>query len=248
MGHRNGRLRRNRAGFLLVEALATLAISAAILAGLASVLGLLLRTADRVAVRVQDLETTGRTVAALRRDIQLMSRARWSGAARRSFVFAGEPDRIMFARSMPQESGFRATTVVVIQRVDRGDGARLLRTEAALPPGAASLQALRFGPALELYDGPAVIRFAYFARAGTAGGEVLVDSWPTDTALPSAVRIGVVDPTTGALLASQRVPLLVEAEPGCAAPTIAFCSRADPRKTSEDKPAEPPRRADPGRG
>jgi len=221
-----------------------------ILAGLASVLGLLVRTADRVAVRVQDLETTGRTVAALQRDIRLMSRARWSGAARRSFVFAGEPDRIMFVRPIPQESGFRAATVVLIQSVDQGRGARLLRTEAALPPGAASLQELRFGPARALHEGRAVIRFAYFARAGTAGGEILVDSWPADTALPSAVRIGVVDPATGALLSSQRVPILVEAEPGCAAPTVAFCSRADPRKPSEDKPAEPqPRREkDPGRG
>ncbi len=231
-----------QAGFLVVEALATFAISALILAGLASLLGVMLRAADRAADRVQDLETTARAVAALRRDIQLLARARWSGAAPRSFVFAGEPEKIMFAQSVPQGSGFRTATVVVIQSVGIDAGGRLLRTEAALTPGAASLRELHFSPARNLQEGRSTVRFAYFARAREGGSEVLVDHWPSAVQLPAAVRIGIVDPATGGLLSSVRVPIRVDAEAGCAAPDIAFCSRADPKKSEDKAPSDPPSR------
>lgn len=221
-----------------------MAIGAAILVGLASIVSLLLRTTDGVAAQVQDLEQTDRTVAALTREIQSLTRATWSGAARRAFIFAGEPGRIMFARSVRRAGDPSSAIVVAIQSVEAGAGAggRLLYAEAPLVPGVASLDGLRFGPVRTLHEGSIVVRFAYFGRAGDQGGEVLVDTWPSAAGLPSAVRIGIVDPVSKNLLRSLRVPILIEAEPGCAAPETAFCSRADPKKRASGDAAATPAR------
>lgn len=223
---------RGRAGFLLVEALATMAIGAAILVGLASIVSLLLRTTDGVAARAQQLEEIDRTIAALTRELRSLTRATWSGVGRRSFVFVGEPGRIVFARRRPPARADE--TVVAIQSVATAGsaGSRLLHAEAPLVPGAASFEDLRFGPVRTLHEGPPIIRFAYFGRAGESG-EVLVDTWPSGASVPVAVRIGLVDPATGNLLRSIRIPVLIEAEPGCAAPETAFCSRADPKRAPE---------------
>jgi hypothetical protein len=227
--HRTSR-GRGPSGYLLVETLATFAISASILAGLASALGLVLRTGDRAAARVEEMERSGRAVAAMARDIRHLARPRWSGAARRSFVFSGEPDRILFARWTRDADGLPAAELIVLQSVATETGG-LLKATAALPSGAMTLSALCVGPAEEVYGGPSLIRLAHFARSENGGPEVLVDAWPSATALPAAVRIGMVDPATGRL-SSLRV--LVEAEPGCASPKTAFCSRADPKASSRE--------------
>lgn len=221
---------RARAGFLLVEALATLAISALLLLGLASVLGLMLRATDQITARADELETTGRAIAAIRREIEAMTRARWAGEARAAFIFSGAPDKMLFTRSLPRGSG---TAAVVIQSVRTNLGGRLLRAEAPLLPGAASAQDLRFGLPRNFYEGRYLIRLAYFAGPGEGPDQALED-WPSDLALPSAVRVGIVDPGTGKLLSSLRVSLTVEADPGCAAPQAAFCSHADRKKTADD--------------
>jgi hypothetical protein len=80
----------DRSGFLLVEALAALSISAFILLGLTSTISLMMRGADRTAARAEEIEIAGRTLAALDREIRLAARPRWSGpAAKPSFSPAG---------------------------------------------------------------------------------------------------------------------------------------------------------------
>lgn len=218
---------RGRDGFLLVEALATLAISAAILAGLASVMGLMLRQADLAATRTDRLEREGRSLDALSRDIRAILRVRWAGLPPRSYVFRGEPDRIVLARARRGESGLRDTVAVILQSTDHEGGGRILRSEARLPPGATAIEQLRFDEPRTLYDGRSLIRFAYVGRGENGGPETLTDAWPVAGTLPVAVRIALVDPVTDALLSTLRVPILVEAEPGCANPGKAFCSHGD---------------------
>lgn len=234
-------LRRDRAGFLLVEALATLAISAAILLGLASVLGLVLRATDQVATRAEELETTTRAIAAVKRDLQSVTRGRWAGAARTSFIFSGASDKIMFTRGVRDARGVTSEAAVVIQSVATIEGGRLLRAAAPLLPGTASVQQLEFGAPRNIYEGRYLIRLAYFAPAGEGSGDAL-DAWLSDRMLPSAVRIGVVDPATGKLVSSLRIPIMMEAEAGCAAPDVGFCSHIDPTR----KPGNKTRPAAPG--
>ncbi len=50
-----------------------------------------------------------------------------------------------------------------------------------------------------------------------------MDDWKERSRMPTAVRIAVVA-RDGTILESTRVPLLVDAEPGCAVPGKGFCS------------------------
>ncbi|WP_020179438.1 hypothetical protein [Methylopila sp. M107] len=69
---------RGRAGFLLVEALAALALGALILVALLSLTGLLRRSADRAAYGVETMETSQRTVEAVARELRRATRQRWA--------------------------------------------------------------------------------------------------------------------------------------------------------------------------
>jgi general secretion pathway protein J len=239
LGRQAAERRFDQAGFLLIEAVAVLAISAVILTGLASILGLALRSGDRVASSVEALEMDTRAVATLRRELQRLARARWAGQAKRSFIFIGEPDRIMFAQSVRKPGMLASAAVVVVQSVAKKSGGGLLHAEANLPPGVTSQEELKFKPAREFYNGHSIFRFAYFSRAEN-GTETLVETWPSNTTLPSAIRIGLFDAATGGLLSTVRVPILIEAEPGCAAPKVAFCSRASQKEEVRNEDGQVP--------
>lgn len=241
------RRRRTRgapgAGFLLVEALATMAISAVILVALGSLLGLMSRQADLTARRTERMDVAGHALAAIARDLGAAARARWAGPGPRSFVFAGQPDQVLFARDGSAEAEGRSRTVAVLLQSapDAGRG-RVMRAEAPLSPGDRDAGGLDFGPARALYAGEALVRFAYVAAPAAGGPELVLDAWPAGETLPVAVRVAFTDPGSGDVLSSLRVPLRIEAEPGCAAPRKAFCSRIDERSLADGsgEPASEP--------
>lgn len=70
--------RRGRDGFLLVEALSALAISALLIVALLSFTGILRRSADRAAFRIETMESANRTVWTIASEIRRMSRLRWA--------------------------------------------------------------------------------------------------------------------------------------------------------------------------
>ena len=70
------------------------------------------------------------------------------------------------------------------------------------------------------------MRFAYFSRA-TSGKESLVDIWNLANEMPAAVRVAMMNPNTGRIIMSIRIPLMIDAESGCAAPSVARCSYVD---------------------
>lgn len=218
-------------GYLLIEALATLALSALVIAGLLSLSAVFVRSSDRSAARVERLETGPRTIAAIARDIRALVRLRWAGGGDR-FVFLGLPDRIVFAIAPVQANGLRAPLVVAYQVPETGVA---LRAEAPLPAGATTVSDLSFAPARRLSVGAATLRFAYVDRP-PAGGEIITDSWDKPDALPFAVRIDRVDPADGRIEASLRAPVVVDAEPGCAAPETNFCSRAPKQPAAPGPP------------
>ncbi|MFC3692459.1 hypothetical protein [Chenggangzhangella methanolivorans] len=67
-----------RDGFLLVEALSALAISALLIAALLAFTGMLRRSADRTAFRVETMEVAGRTVWTVASELRQTSRQRWA--------------------------------------------------------------------------------------------------------------------------------------------------------------------------
>lgn len=202
-------------GFLLAEALVTMAIGAFLLVALVSLVHLLTRADARTADLSRRVEAESRALDAIGRDLRPVVRARWGGAGT-PFVFAGTNRRMQFAVRDPAVGDIRFVTL------QAGDG-RVLRTDAALPPFAGGPADLGPGATSDLYAGPSNVRFAYFQRLG-AGQEALTDTWTAPLDMPSAVRIALIDPATGAITSSVRFPLMVDAEPGCAAPRRGVCS------------------------
>ena len=68
-----------RAGYVLVEALATLAIAGLVIAVLAGLVGTLLRAGHRGAELVEQHERVARSIDVVARDIDALVRARWAG-------------------------------------------------------------------------------------------------------------------------------------------------------------------------
>lgn len=201
------------AGFVLVEALASLAISALVVAALASLIGLILRSADHAARMIDDSERIDRTFAAVSRDVDALVRGRWAGASN-GFAFTGLSDRIMFVRR--PYVGSIDPEVVAYQNDALGDANRLLRAEATFRPGAASLSDLRFGPTETVVQSRERWVFAYGGEL-SPGVETFSDSWNDANHLPSAIRLSLRDEATGRDVVSLRMPLRAEAEPACAA-------------------------------
>ena len=225
--------RPSSAGFLLVEALATMAIGAIILVAVGSLLGLMSRQADRTAERTERLDVAGHALAALARDIGSIARARWAGPGRRNFVFAGLPDRMLFSLDRSDADGTPRSLAILLQGTETKEGSAVLCAEAPLSPLDRDEAALDFAPARTVYAGTAPVRFAYVVAPGEGAPERVVDAWPASETLPIAVLFAFTDPASGEILSSLRVPLRIEAEPGCAAPRKAFCSRIDPRSVEE---------------
>ncbi|WP_187275360.1 prepilin-type cleavage/methylation domain-containing protein [Methylobacterium sp. WL6] len=210
-----------------------MAIGAIILVAIGSLLGLMSRQADRTAERTERLDVAGHALAALARDIGSIARARWAGPGQRNFVFAGLPDRMLFSLDRTDADRTPRSLAILLQGTETKDGSTVLRAEAPLSPLDREEAALDFAPAHTVYAGTALVRFAYVVAPGEGAPELLVDVWPAAETLPIAVRVAFTDPASGEILSSLRVPLRIEAEPGCAAPRKAFCSRIDPRSLED---------------
>lgn len=87
----DGRRGGGREGFLLVEALSALAISALLITALLSFTGMLRRSADRTALRVETLESSNRTVWTIASEVRQAARTRWAPEQRDPS--AGKPDQ-----------------------------------------------------------------------------------------------------------------------------------------------------------
>jgi hypothetical protein len=227
-----GARRRGRrdAGYLLVEALAALALSALVLGALVSLTGVLKRAADKAAFGVEEIEVAGRAVHALAGEIRRAAHARWAAAgpkATRAFVFSGSPDQVTFALLPGQDTGLRAPVAVAYQIAPDGD---LLRAEGPIEPDLTGAGDLDLGRVARIPLEGRRLRFAYVGRQ-TGGGEIVTDAWTDPLKMPAAMRIDRLD-AAGAIVASLRVPLLIDGESGCAGQT-GFCSRAP----NSEKPA-----------
>lgn len=97
-----------RDGFLLIEALSALAISALLIVALVSFTGMLRKSADRTAYRVELMESTNRAVWTIASEIRRATRQRW--AAEQRNVAAARP------AAAAQQPGGRASDE------DNGDG------------------------------------------------------------------------------------------------------------------------------
>jgi hypothetical protein len=218
------------AGFVLIEALATLALSALVLAGAATLVGFMLRAADRSAMALEQLETTGRAMAAVERDIRAAVRVYRQSEQAATLVFLGGPEQFMVVIDRRNRDGLTAPVVVRWRSEETTAGrGRLIRSEAPLLPGVGT-PGEDVGPRVAVDTGPAVIRFAYFAPQPDGDGEVLTDDWTTPQTMPTAIRLGRADPGSLQVRSSVRVPIRVDAEIGCVDPAKGVCSLTGGRR------------------
>lgn len=216
---------RRSDGFILVEVLVTMMISAFLLVVLFSVVSLTVRSFERTSRTGEEMETTSRVLSALKRDIGLVSRVTFSGEDA-GFVFTGTRDHLIYAYERVRgELGEMRVANLAVEVVQGGYALR--RSEAVFVPSVGHVEELSFGAPEDIYIGPLVVRFAYFDVLAD-GGEALVDEWTQSTKLPTAIRItfGGAGATAPELL--LRIPLLITADPGCAAPEVATCLSIEP--------------------
>lgn len=212
-----------QSGFLLVEVLATMTISALLLAALVSVASMTMRMSTRIERQSETIENGTRILAALSRDIERGLPIRWAGKGA-GFVFIGQGRSLVFASEIRLAD---ATTDVVAIQIDGGNG--LARRVASIPPNATSLDNLAFTPPESIAARRFKLAFAYYGRLPD-GRETLADLWLDPDQLPVAVRLTLSD-AAGAT-STLRVRLDVDAEPGCGFPQKGHCGLR-PEKASD---------------
>lgn len=232
-GTRFGKIVRGdaRGGFLLVEVLATMTISALLLAALFSIASMTTRVSGRIERQSERIENGSLILAALSRDIKRAVPIRWAGK-NAALVFDGTERSMAFARETNAADG--ATTLSAIQI----DGERgLIRRALAVPPQTESFGDLGYEPQAAIWGAGYKLTFAYYGRLPD-GREVLTTAWENATQLPVAVRLTLrgIDGTR----LTVRVKLDADAELGCGFPDKGNCSLRPVAKPSDRAESESP--------
>ena len=192
------------AGFSLIEAMATLALTATIILALSSVAGQWLPNWRRGFVDLQRADLLG---VGLERLVDDLSAAEYvtrsAGAA--APLFEGDASSVMFVRSAIGPDAYPHLEVVRLAEIKEDRGLAMVRTRARFAPTrrtgtSAPAQAIAFGDPVTLIRAPFHISFAY------AGPDrVWLPNWKGREQLPEAVRITVRDTIANRVLAASTV-------------------------------------------
>jgi general secretion pathway protein J len=192
------------AGFSLIEAMATLALTATIILALSSVAGQWLPNWRRGFVDLQRADLLGIGLERLVDDISAAEYVTRS-AGDAALLFEGDASSVMFVRSAIGPDAFPHLEVVRLAEIKEDRGVAMVRTRASFaptapkPPGAPA-QAIAFGDPVTLIRAPFRISFAY------AGPDrVWLPSWKGREQLPEAIRISVRDTVANRVLAASTV-------------------------------------------
>lgn len=234
----NGRANPS-AGFLLVEVLATMTISALLLVALFSIASVATRSSGRLARETEHIESTTRIFAALSREVARAAPIRWAGKSG-GFVFSGSKRSLVFAREVRLADG---STTIGAAHIESGKG--LNRRVAIVSPGAESVADLAFGAPETIADGRFSLALAYYGRLPD-GRETLTDIWQNPHQLPVAVRLTLfeADGTSSVL----RVKLDIDAEPGCGFPKKGRCGLRPDGRTEDEAQSQSTAAKDAGDG
>jgi general secretion pathway protein J len=205
------------AGFSLIEAMATLALTAAIILALSSVVGEWLPNWRRGFVDLQRADLLG---VGLERLVDDLSAAEYvtRSAGAPAPLFEGDASSVTFVRSAIGPDAYPHLEIVHLAEVKEDRGLAMVRTRARFAPTApaasgAPAQPIAFGDPVTLIRAPFHITFAY------AGSDRLwLPSWKGRDQLPEAVRISVRDTIANRLLAASTVARVRVTAPGAPKP------------------------------
>jgi general secretion pathway protein J len=187
------------AGFSLIEAMATMALTATIILALSSVAGQWLPNWRRGFVELQRADLLG---LGLERIVEDVSAAEYvtPSASARAPLFVGDASSVTFVRSAIGPDACPCLEIVRLAETKDDRGLATVRTRARFTPTApgAKAQAITFGDPVTLIRAPFRISFAY------AGPDrVWVESWKGKERLPDALRITVRDTVADRVLAAS---------------------------------------------
>ena len=225
------------AGFSLIEAMATLALTATIILALSSVAGQWLPNWRRGFVDLQRADLLG---AGLERLVDDLSAAEYvtPSAGARGPLFEGDASSVMFVRSAIGPDAYPHLEIVRLAQIKEDRGLAMVRTRARFaptapkPPGAPGAgPAIAFGDPVTLIRAPFHISFAY------AGPDrVWLPSWKGREQLPEAVRISVRDTVANRVLAASTVARIRVTSPG--APKLQAQANAGGALPTAGQPAQ----------
>jgi general secretion pathway protein J len=198
------------AGFSLIEAMATLALTATIILALSSVAGQWLPNWRRGFVDLQRADLLGVGLERLVDDLSAAEYVTRSGGAPAP-LFEGDASSVMFVRSAIGPDAYPHLEIVRMAEIKEDRGLAMVRTRARFAPTAprAPAQAIAFGDPVTLIRVPFHISFAY------AGPDrVWLPSWKGREQLPEAVRISVRDTVANRVLAASTVARVRVTAPG----------------------------------
>jgi general secretion pathway protein J len=174
------------AGFSLIEAMATLALTATIILTLSSVAGQWLSNWRRGFIDLQRADLLG---ISLERLVDDLFAAEYVTRSAATPLFEGDASSVMFVRSAIGSDGYPHLEVVRLAEIKEDRGLAMVPTRACFaptapkPPGAPA-QPIAFGDPVTLIRAPLHISFAY------AGPDrVWLPSWKGWEQLPEAVRV-----------------------------------------------------------
>ena len=205
------------AGFSLIEAMATLALTATIILALSSVAGQWLPNWRRGFVDLQRADLLGIGLERLVNDLSAAEYVTPSADARAP-LFEGDGSSVIFVRSAIGPDAYPHLEIVRLAEVKEDRGLAMVRTRARFAPTGpkardAPAQPIAFGDPVTLIRAPFHISFAY------AGPDRLwVPSWKGHRQLPEAVRISVRDTVANRVLSASTVARVRVTAPGAAKP------------------------------
>ena len=192
-------------GFTLLEALASVAVMASILTGLAMVAGQWLPNWRHGFVALQNADLIGLSLDRIEEDVASAEYARLDGG-QGAPLFRGEADSVTFVRQAIGPGATPRLEIVKIGETKTKQGLEVERSRASFAPGAIGA----FHDAATLLRPPFRLAFAY------AGPEGLWNAVWKGANLPRAVRL-TVQTESGAVVASTAFMLKVTAAPEIAA-------------------------------
>jgi general secretion pathway protein J len=229
------------AGFSLIEAMATLALTATIILALSSVVGQWLPNWRRGFVDLQRADLLG---VGLERVVDDLSAAEYvtRSAGAPAPLFDGDASSVTFVRSAIGPDAYPHLEVVHLGEVKEDRGLAMVRTRTRFAPTApaapgAPAQPIAFGDPVTLIRAPFHITFSY------AGPDRLwLPSWKGRDQLPEAVRISVRDTIANRVLAASTVTRVRVTAPGAPKPQAEANANGNGNANAAN-PAPPPGQA-----
>jgi len=201
------------AGFSLIEAMATLALTATIIMALSSVAGQWLPNWRRGFVDLQRADLLG---VGLERMVDDLSAAEFEtpSAGVPGPLFEGDATSVTFVRAAIGPDAYPHLEIVRLAEIKEARGLAVVRTRARFAPTAPKPPGAR-APAIAFRDPVTLIRAPFHVSFSYAGPDrIWLPTWKGRRDLPEAVRISVRDTVANRVLAASTVAHIRVTAPG----------------------------------